>query len=231
MATGMTLFLCVHVVIIVDLRVHAVNMPSYLYFKQMLMSETSCWRKTRLVLAFTPVLYAACASSHMKVGTTYLWIQLVMWPFIHVTMSSGLCCNEDFTFLKDLCSRPGICEKACILFISSSTAMFLSFSVDGLKWALDWVWRSFSSSYFSKTGCRVPRAFPSLPIALSVWLPLRWVMDSLHSLFKCSIWRSHGMLWPGSPRVFTNLLHVSWWDNLGESAYLSWKTVCNASRA
>ena len=137
------------------------------------------------------------------------------WPIIHMTSLSSLWCISVLMFLKVLCCLSGFCSNTFAWFNSCSTS-FKSRSDFGWECIPDKLATAFTASNWSKTGCRVPMAFPILMIAFSLLFALRPAIASLHSRFRCSMKRSHGMLRPAIPLVFIHLLHISWCESLRE---------------
>ena len=100
-----------------------------------------------------------------------------------------------------LCFLPGTVLKTSDL-TSSPTMMFLTFSKLAMRWAPEVDATSFSWSNCYRTGAIVQIALPIHVIAFSVLFAPKFLMSSFTSLFKCSIWRSAGIFFPGQPCTF-----------------------------
>ena len=93
-----------------------------------------------------------------------------------------------------------------------------SFSKLAMRWAPEVDATSFSWSNCCRTGAIIPIALPIRVIAFSVLFAPKFLMPSFTSLFKCSIWRSAGIFFPGQQCTFIKRLQSNSAESSGERA-------------
>ena len=114
---------------------------------------------------------------------------------------SLLCSHRSncITFLGLGWNRWELIEEKILEFCSCDIIASRSFRAAGELWTVEWSGTWLSLSNWSSTGHRVPSAFPTHTMALSVLFTPSPQMAALHTLFKCSMCRSAGMFLPGRP--------------------------------